>query len=259
MKNPETEDRTTAITGQAAPVHALAKEFSSRLLTLSDGQPGLRGSLRAEVQSPGEPAGKPIIDFLCSDETLDRYDEVITASGWKLENYRRNPVFQNAHQYGDVLFTLGRALTTEVRAGTGSTGPALFQRVEFATEINPLARIAYGLYRAKFLNAVSVGFIPLRWENGTPDGPFRRRYLEQELLEVSAVSIPANPQALQLGLKSGAVEKADLRELAALLRGWPALPDQANPSRHTLCGGTAPHGAQLLQLANVVKRLLQRL
>ena len=47
---------------------------------------------------------------------------------------------------------------------------------------------------------------------------FRRKYLEQELLEVSAVGIPANPNALQLGVKEGAVEKADLEELLELLR-----------------------------------------
>src|SRR5438034_9206265 len=80
-----------------------------------------------------------------------------------------------------------------------------------------MAKIAYGLYRGKFLNAVSVGFIPVRWENGGPDTAFSRRYLEQELLEVSAVAIPANPHALALGLKSGAVEKADLSDLADLI------------------------------------------
>src|SRR5204863_7385003 len=47
---------------------------------------------------------------------------------------------------------------------------------------------------------------------------FRRKYLEQELLEVSAVAIPANPNPLALGLKSGAVEKSDLRDLADLIR-----------------------------------------
>jgi len=189
------------------------------------------------------------LDFIASDETLDRYDEIIVASGWRLVNYRRNPVFQNAHQYGDVIFTLGRALITEVRAGR------LFQRIEFATEVNPMARIAYGLYKGGFLNAVSVGFIPLRWQNGdencmgrsrragealteqskienrkskidqslltsapTVGTGFRRKYLEQELLEVSAVGIPANPNALQLGVKEGAIEKADLQELLELLR-----------------------------------------
>src|SRR5205807_1049685 len=43
-------------------------------------------------------------------------------------------------------------------------------------------------------------------------------YLEQELLEVSAVGIPANPNALVLGLKSGAIEKSDLQELLAMLK-----------------------------------------
>ena len=136
--------------------------------------------------------------------------------------YRRNPVFQNAHNYGDILFTLGKALVTEVRA-VGERH-ALCQRIEFATEVNPVARIAYGLYRGGFLNAVSVGFIPVRWADPPPpDGSGaaspRRRYLEQELLEVSAVAIPANPDALALGLKSGAVCKADVQETLELLRG----------------------------------------
>src|SRR5207249_11140167 len=66
--------------------------------------------------------------------------------------------------------TLGKALITEVRA-VGRVSPSapprhvLFQRVQFATNVNPMARIAYGLYSGNFLSAVSVGFIPLRWEN----------------------------------------------------------------------------------------------
>src|SRR5712675_12270 len=90
-----------------------------------------------------------------------------------------------------------------------------------------MAKIAYGLYKGKFLNAVSVGFVPIRWEDApksssssasSSSSPIRRRYLEQELLEVSAVGIPANPNALALGLKCGAIEKSDLRETFDLLR-----------------------------------------
>src|SRR5205823_10089573 len=185
------------------------------------GEGGIAATLDVGMLTPGSSS---VLDFIASDETLDRYDEIIAASGWRLENYQRNPVFQNAHNYGDIIFTLGKALITEVRAGR------LFQRIEFATEVNPMARIAYGLYKGKFLNAVSVGFIPVRWQNGTSDGSdrsdgsdgsgkaCRRRYLEQELLEVSAVGIPANPNALQLGLKAGAIEKADLVELMEMLR-----------------------------------------
>jgi hypothetical protein len=208
-------------------------DLSSRLIPLCDGRPGLRGGIHVDVREPAasentEPSTRstpPCLDFIASDETLDRYHEIIMADGWRLDHYRQNPVFQNAHQYGDIIFTLGKALVTEVQNGR------LYQRIEFATDVNPMAKIAYGLYRGKFLNAVSVGFIPLKWEDapGTasiPDGESgtldlvkpRRRYIEQELLEVSAVGIPANPNALALGLKSGALDKSDLKDLADLLR-----------------------------------------
>src|SRR5437016_5094467 len=120
--------------------------LTSRLITLSDGRSGLRATIQAEISGH---SCASCLDFIASDETLDRYGEIISAGGWRLDNYRRNPVFQNAHQYGDVIFTLGKALLTEVRAGR------LYQRIQFATEINPIARIAYGLYQGKFLNAVS--------------------------------------------------------------------------------------------------------
>jgi hypothetical protein len=172
----------------------------------------------------------PCLDFVASTATLDRYHEIIEPAGWRLDSYRRNPVFQNAHNYGDVLFTLGKALLTEVRTVSG--GEALCQRIQFATEVNPVARIAYGLYKGGFLNAVSVGFIPLRWEDGGTGAAgapaARRRYLEQELLEVSAVAIPANPDALALGLKSGAVTKGDVRDTIDILRGLLGV-EPANP------------------------------
>src|SRR5258706_5836912 len=147
----------------------------------------------------------------------------------RLDNCLRYSVFQNAHQYGDIIFTLGKSLISEVRAGR------LFHRIEFATDVNPIARIAYGLYRGKFLNAVSVGFIPLRWENGSVEMGFRRRYLDQELLEVSAVGIPANPNALQLGLKAGAVEKSEVKELSELLsQSLVATPHESAPDTRPL-------------------------
>src|SRR4029077_9749495 len=104
----------------------------------------------------------------------------------------------------------------EVRTVAGRK--ALHQTIQFACDINPMAKIAYGLYKGKFLNAVSVGFVPLRWEDGSQEDSYSRKYLEQELLEVSAVGIPANPNALALGLKSGAIQKSDLRETFDLLR-----------------------------------------
>src|SRR6266404_270199 len=181
----------------------------------------VRRELHPKATVPAEQTG-PVIDFRSSDETLDRYSEFISVAGWKLENYRRNPVVQNAHSYTSLSDTIGKSLITEIRSQPGTQnselGTYLFQRVLFAVEENPMAKVAYGLYKGGFLNAVSVGFIPLSWENGTNEEGYRRKYLEQELVEVSAVSIPANPNALTLALKAGAVERTDLWELQALLK-----------------------------------------
>jgi len=227
------------------------------LIPLHDSRPGLRSLVQVEVReagtggTQGADASGATLDFVASTATLDRYHEVIEPAGWRLEAYRRNPVFQNAHNYGDVLFTLGKALFTEVRA-VGDR-QALCQRIQFATDVNPVARIAYGLYKGGFLNAVSVGFIPLRWEDGGAAGAeagasARRRYLEQELLEVSAVAIPANPDALALGVKSGAVVKADLEATLELLRvlvgaGAAEPGNQAN---------------QLIELARELRRVMRK-
>ena len=188
----------------------------------------LRRELHPQTTTPPEIDQAPAntLDFRSSDETLDRYQEIITVAGWKLDNYRRNPVVQNAHSYWSLADTIGKALITEVRTPS-TASPFLFQRIQFAVEENPMAKVAYGLYKGGFLTAVSVGFIPLRWEDSpapssssssSSSSSIRRKYLEQELLEVSAVSIPANPNALKLGLREGVVEKGDVEELLGMLR-----------------------------------------
>lgn len=188
--------------------------FETRFTQLSNGRRGLRSGLHASATCPlpSDGGGAAVVDFICSDETVDRYHETVDPAGWELEIYRRNPVFQNAHQYGDVLFTLGKALVTEVRSVSSGAprSSVLYQRVEFAVDANPVARVAYELYRGGFLNAVSVGFIPLKWVDGGPKDPWRRRYISQELVEVSAVGIPANPNALALALRSASVTRRDL-------------------------------------------------
>jgi HK97 family phage prohead protease len=232
---------------------SLTETFSDRLITLSTGAQGLRGSLTTTITKPdlqtlglaaGSPA-PPILDFIASDDTLDRYEEVIDAKGWKLDNYRKNPVFQNSHQYGDIIFTLGKSLITEVRDAK------LFQRIEFAIDINPMARICYGLYSNGFLNAVSVGFIPIRWENAPDHAPYRRKYLEQELLELSSVAVPANPAALILGLKSGAVAASDIKEVSNLLNHY--LKSLSAPSDQSAPSDSSDHLSRLLAAGQFCK------
>jgi len=85
-----------------------------------------------------------------------------------------------------------------------------------------------------------------------------------ELLEVSAVGIPANPSALQLGLQAGAIAKTDVRDVLDLLR---ALFDskskqfRSNPAgvaTNTSAVGVNANEAQLLRLARALRELLRR-
>lgn len=220
--------------------------FGGRAVKLCDGRTGLRGGL--EVKATAE-ADAPVIEFVASDDTLDRYDEVIVAQGWELTNYQRNPVFQNSHKYGDVIFTLGKALATSIR------GNALVQRIEFAVAINPVAKLAYELYKGGFLNAVSVGFIPLEWEDGGGATAYRRKFIKQELLELSAVSIPANPNALQNAVQCGAVDRGDLRELAAFLKQFCSDKPESDATR---AAASELNAAQLLSLARSVRKILHQ-
>ena len=66
--------------------------------------------------------------------------------------------------------------------------------------------ILYRLVNTGYLKAESVGFIPKKWEDGdggekTP----RRIYTKQELLEISIVPIPSNPNALMNAVKEGVI------------------------------------------------------
>ena len=128
--------------------------------------------------------------FVISSEEVDRHGDVVLAQGWRLQAYLRNPVFLWAHNYG--LPVIGRALAVWPEPGQ------LLARLEFAP--TEFASQVAALYRSGYQQGVSVGFRPLRYEErrDARTGAFLGiRFLEQELLEVSAVPVPANRQALR--------------------------------------------------------------
>ena len=116
------------------------------------------------------------------------------AQGWRLQSYRRNPVFLWAHDYTRPV--IGRA---HCRCGVsrGSCWPA------WSSRPRTFAREVASLYRSGYQQGVSVGFKPLRYEESVgrsgPGAFLGIRFLEQELLEVSAVPVPANREALRRG------------------------------------------------------------
>jgi len=153
---------------------------------------------------------KRTITFISSTEAVDRYGDVIRASGWQLDTYKKNPVFLWAHRSGDP--PVGRTLDVHVET---QPKPALVQTVEFAdAKTYPFADTIFNLYRGKFLNSVSVGFRPLEQpkrlldDGGDWTGGYE--FTSQELLETSGVPIPANPEAVARAVDAGAVTEAEV-------------------------------------------------
>lgn len=136
------------------------------------------------------PAEGRIIDFIGSNASIDRDNEVLTADGWEIDSYRKNPVFLWAHNYSEL--PIGKAVNVE------ATPEGLKFSIDFAPrETYEFADTVYKLYKGGYLNAVSVGFIGKKSQR---DGDGPRKIVLKELLELSAVPVPANAEALRLSI-----------------------------------------------------------
>ena len=167
--------------------------------------PGLASGLAADA---GQKAVGPVT-FVLSTDDVDRHGDVVSADGWRVEAYLQNPVLLWAHDYRHPA--IGRA------ALVWSEPHRLLAKMEFAP--GAFAQEVATLYASGFQRGVSVGFRPIRWEerrDARTGGFLGLRYLEQELLEVSAVPVPANRSALRRGMEPDAWLDALLVELRAV-------------------------------------------
>ena len=140
-------------------------------------------------------AGDNRLLALISAETLDRSSEVLLAGGAELDSYRRNPVLLWAHN--PELPPIGRAVEISAEPGVGVWAVNEFAPTPFAQEIREL-------YEEGFLNAFSVGFRPLEIDaRPVARGQRGPTVLRWELVEQSAVAVPANPDALVAAAAAG--------------------------------------------------------
>ena len=137
------------------------------------------------------------MEFVLSDESKDRYGDVIQAEGWELANFKRNPIALFNH---DSAFPIGRWQNIHVE-GKRLVGKLKLAAQGTSARIDEIIR----LVEQDILRAVSVGFQPLEREALKDNSGvlFKR----QELLETSLVSVPANPHAVQLARSLGISEQ----------------------------------------------------
>ena len=227
----------------------LTEEFGSRLVTLQNGKQGIRGGLHTTCKDVD--GDEPMMDFIASDNSIDRYNEVIDQGGWQLDNFRANPVIPDCHDYSSITRILGRAESVGV-----SDDGKLMNRVKFCLD-NPMGSLAYKMAKGGFIKSQSVGFIPIEWTNGGKGEP-DRTYTKQELLEISMVVVPANPGAtIGLALKQGAIQKSDLTQLADFLKQF-CSESKAAPDAPAPASGSGDHDAEILRIARGLNWVLER-
>jgi hypothetical protein len=167
------------------------------------------------------------ITSVITTDCVDRYKEVIVAKGINLENFLTNPVVLWCHNSTIVIGkNVGLRRTTKFDKSV-LIAKTLFAKTEKAEEI-------FQLYCQGFLNGWSIGCQP-DWSKYSaptddeikkrPDWKLARALIRAcELTEYSAVSIPANPEAL-----GNELEKLASAELVRAMREsetWSQIFDQ---------------------------------
>jgi HK97 family phage prohead protease len=168
------------------------------LVESKQAQAMLRAGQSCDVRKDGAAIEREMIEgkisFVLTDETKDRYGDVVAADGWNLDNFNKNRVLLWAHDYS--AHPVGKL------AEPKQVGKKLKASVEewVGRELSEFAWATEQMVRRGFLNAVSVGFRP---EEYSYNEDYSINYLQQELLEVSVVPVPANPNALVAAKSAG--------------------------------------------------------
>ena len=152
------------------------------------------------------------VRFKISSEVVDRDGDILIAKGCNFENFKKNPQFLGFHNYHEYPLGIpknwgieGKAVYCDVYFPTIEE---LSSEKECASEKAKLVDFTYHCYKTGMLNAVSVGFIPM---DAVPNKETGGAIVnEWELLEFSAVTVPANQDAIAQAVKSFGDENAKM-------------------------------------------------
>lgn len=162
-----------------------------------------RHASASEVRKKGNPDDRTIT-FVASDSTVDSAGTVLNQDNWNLTRFNKNGIIGYQHKvYGgwddtdnpDNVIGKGHAYVED--------GKLMVDITFEPAEINELAEKIYQKVLFGSLKAVSVGFLPMgKGRFGEGDDSNTYYFAGQELLEISIVNIPANPNALRKSLEA---------------------------------------------------------
>ena len=139
---------------------------------------------------------------VASDETVDRSWETIKVSSWDLKNYMKNPIILFWHEYRSLDCIAWKATNVYVEKNQ--------LVIEGVFAWTQPAQMLRQLYDEGILKTVSVGFIAKQRDPNNS-----KVITEAELLELSFVPVPCNPNALSLEKEviEGMIETWILKEV----------------------------------------------
>lgn len=189
--------------------------LQAKFLAIGEEQANAIKSQISSLEIKGEDSDRKF-RVVASTEDTDRSWEVIKLSAWDWENYMKNPVIIANHDY-QIENIVGKATKIWVE-----DGKLIIEGV--FSKSNPLGVLLADLYDEGMVKSVSVGFIPKQRKEDN-----RRIITSAELLELSFVAVPCNPNALSLdqkqlmqkGIEAGILqeEKSELEAFKAEILG----------------------------------------
>lgn len=158
----------------------------------------------SEIREIRKKEDERTITFVASDSTRDSAGTVLNQDNWDLTRFNSNGIIGYQHKvYGgwddtdnpDNVIGKGHAYVED--------GKLMVDITFEPKEINELAEKIYQKVLFGSLRAVSVGFLPIgkgRFGEGADAETYY--FAGQQLLEVSVVNIPANPNALRKSMEA---------------------------------------------------------
>lgn len=190
----------------------------------------MQRGMNIRAAKPAPDLGPGIIQFIASTDGTKRDGNSISNEGWEFDNFAKNPAFLWCHDYRAL--PIGRHVDWKVEKDVSGSSVLRVWSQFCDPELYPFADKVRRMYEKGFLRAGSIGWIPLEAEPIENEEGWITgfHFTRNELLEFSAVPIPADPNAIVEAVGRGLLTDSDLN----LVKKYQTLPTDSRGIAYTL-------------------------